>query len=91
MNVDERGDTEEVLMLWARSSALQELVERYEGLLSQAPDVRAEPAAQDLLRDTAYTLCVATGARDVESALTLARSRIAEDATNGEPGVEVTA
>ncbi|MEV6013566.1 DUF5133 domain-containing protein [Streptomyces sp. NPDC051976] len=54
-------------------------------------DVRAEPAAQDLLRDTAYTLCVATGARDVESALTLARTRIAEDATNGEPGVEVTA
>lgn len=78
-------------MLWVRSDLLQELVERYEALRAQAADVQAEPAAQDLLRDTAYTLCVATGSRDVETALTRARARIAEVAGNGEPGVEVVA
>ena len=78
-------------MLWVRSAVLRELIERYEGLRAQAADVRAEPAAQDLLRDTAYTLCVATGSQDVETALARARARIADDTANGEPGVEIVA
>lgn len=62
----------------AHPAALRELVERYEHLRAQSPEVRSEPRIRDLLRDTAYTLCVATGTDEVEAALTAARARIAE-------------
>lgn len=76
--------------MWVRSTVLQELVARYERLRAQPADVQAEPAVQDLLRDTSYTLCVATGTRDVDAALLLARARIAETA-DGQPAVEFIA
>jgi hypothetical protein len=65
-------------MMSARSAVLRELVERYEHLSAQSPDVLAEPRIRDLLRDTAYTLCVTTGTREIEAALAAARARIAE-------------
>lgn len=61
-----------------RPALLRELVERYERLSGQRADVLAEPRVRDLLRDTAYTLCVSTGTRDITSALAAARARIGE-------------
>ncbi|MEU6852904.1 DUF5133 domain-containing protein [Actinacidiphila alni] len=61
----------------ARPAVLRELLERYERLSAQSPDVLAEPRIGDLLRDTAYTLCVTTGTRDIDAALAAARTRLA--------------
>lgn len=64
--------------MWARPAVLQELIDRYEHLRAQSADVRSEPRVRDLMRDTAYTLCVSTETRDVEAALLAARSRLSE-------------
>ncbi|MEW2516643.1 DUF5133 domain-containing protein [Actinacidiphila alni] len=61
----------------ARPAVLRELLERYERLSAQSPEVLAEPRIGDLLRDTAYTLCVTTGTRDIDAALAAARARLA--------------
>lgn len=65
-------------MMSAHPAVLRELVERYEHLRAQSPDVLAEPRIRDLLRDTAYTLCVTTGTREIGAALAAARTRLAE-------------
>ncbi|MBD0735347.1 DUF5133 domain-containing protein [Streptomyces sp. CBMA29] len=62
----------------AHPAALRELVERYEHLNAQSPEVRSEPRIRDLLRDTAYTLCVATGTGEIGAALAAARALLAE-------------
>ncbi|MCF6525637.1 DUF5133 domain-containing protein [Streptomyces sp. JJ36] len=61
-------------MLMAHPAVLRELVQRYENLLSQ--DGGAAPRQQQEIEDVSYTLCVSTGTRSVERALTLARERI---------------
>jgi hypothetical protein len=65
-------------MMSAHPAVLRELVERYEHLRAQSPDVLAEPRIRDLLRDTAYTLCVTTGTREIGAALAAARALLAE-------------
>ena len=65
-------------MLWVRSEVVQELIDRHERRVAQAADVRAEPAVQALIRDTAYSLCVVTGTRDLDEALLRAPARLAE-------------
>lgn len=58
-------------MLMAHPAYLRELVQRYEALRDEGTT-----ASRQQLDDVAYTLCVSTGTRSVEQALTLARERI---------------
>ncbi|MFI0943566.1 DUF5133 domain-containing protein [Streptomyces sp. NPDC021020] len=70
-------------MLMAHPTVLLDLVERYE-LLDSAAD-GTDPRIAGQLRDTAYTLCVSTGTRDITEALTVARAHIvaADGAADG--------
>ncbi|OEJ30422.1 DUF5133 domain-containing protein [Streptomyces subrutilus] len=64
-------------MLMAHPAVLAHLVEEYE-MVAQAhaaDPARREPARQRM-EDLVYTLCVSTGTRDIESALTAARERL---------------
>ncbi|MFF3763602.1 DUF5133 domain-containing protein [Streptomyces sp. NPDC001922] len=62
-------------MLMAHPVVLQKLVEQYETLhLLQAGEGGA--AVRRRMDDIAYTLCVSTGTRDVDSALVAARHRL---------------
>ncbi|MFI0720377.1 DUF5133 domain-containing protein [Streptomyces sp. NPDC021224] len=64
-------------MLMAHPTVLRNLVERYE-LLASVTDA-TDPRIAGQLRDTAYTLCVSTGTRDVTDALSAARAHIAAE------------
>jgi hypothetical protein len=64
-------------MIWAHPTTLQTLVDRYEQLRQRESDGQPDPQLQAKLRDTAYTLCVTTGTRQVGLALAVARDRIA--------------
>ena len=66
-------------MLMAHPTVLRNLVERYESL-STASD-GTDPRIEQQLRDTAYTLCVSTGTREIAAALTAARARMGEEDT----------
>ncbi|MEV6259966.1 DUF5133 domain-containing protein [Streptomyces sp. NPDC051784] len=62
-------------MLMAHPAVLRNLVEQYETLRV----LRAENGGtevQQRMDDVAYTLCVATGTRDVDAALIAARHRL---------------
>jgi hypothetical protein len=74
--------------MWAQPDVLRELIERYEHLRAQSADVRAEPRVRDLLRDTAYTLCVSTGTRDIEAALRAARAHLNGPDDDREEGLD---
>ncbi|SHL40275.1 DUF5133 domain-containing protein [Actinacidiphila paucisporea] len=65
-------------MLMAHPTVLRNLVERYEALSGTES---TDPRVAQQLRDTAYTLCVTTGTREITAALAAARSRLdGEDA-----------
>ena len=59
-------------MLMAHPAVLRPLVEEYEALIS-LPRTRDSEEAGRRLEDVCYTLCVATGTRDIEAALVAAR------------------
>ncbi|MER8056322.1 MULTISPECIES: DUF5133 domain-containing protein [unclassified Streptomyces] len=62
-------------MLMAHPAVLKDLITQYEALtLLGAED--STPGAQQRLADISYTLCVATGTRDVDMALIAARHRL---------------
>ncbi|MET8613813.1 MULTISPECIES: DUF5133 domain-containing protein [Streptomyces] len=62
-------------MLMAHPAVLKNLVEQYETLrILHAEDGSAE--VRQRMDDVAYTLCVATGTRDVDAALIAARHRL---------------
>lgn len=62
-------------MLMAHPALLRDLVEEYEALsVLHAADADSTRVRQRM-EDVAYTLCVSTGTRDVEAALTAARRR----------------
>ncbi|MEU9488125.1 DUF5133 domain-containing protein [Streptomyces decoyicus] len=62
-------------MLMAHPAVLLELVEEYEVLeLLHARQGRAEVRRK--MDDVAYTLCVSTGTRDVDAALSAARHQL---------------
>jgi hypothetical protein len=66
---------EETLMLMAHPAILQRLVSEYEALR----DLHAEkgsPNAEERMQDVAYTLCVSTGTRDIDTALVAARHQL---------------
>ncbi|MER7950606.1 DUF5133 domain-containing protein [Streptomyces sp. NPDC096079] len=62
-------------MLMAHPVVLRNLIEQYETLKA----LRAENGGEEVRRrmdDLAYTLCVSTGTRDVDTALIAARHRL---------------
>jgi hypothetical protein len=60
-------------MLMAHPAILRSLLQRYEALETLTQDGTDDAQVHRQLQDTAYTLCVSTGTRDVESALKAAR------------------
>lgn len=63
-------------MLMAHPVVLGDLVEEYETLRLLHAESGTDQARQRL-DDVAYTLCVATGTRDVDAALVAARQQLA--------------
>ncbi|MFH8348980.1 DUF5133 domain-containing protein [Streptomyces sp. NPDC018045] len=62
-------------MLLAHPAVLRDLVEQYETLrVLNAAD--GSPEVRQRMDDVAYTLCVSTGTRDVDTALVAARHRL---------------
>ncbi|GAA3101752.1 DUF5133 domain-containing protein [Streptomyces echinatus] len=62
-------------MLMAHPAVLKDLIAQYEALtLLRAEESTAQ--ARQRLADVSYTLCVATGTRDVDMALIAARHRL---------------
>ncbi|MEV4943240.1 DUF5133 domain-containing protein [Streptomyces zaomyceticus] len=62
-------------MLMAHPVVLSKLVEEYEALsVLHAED--GSPEVRRRMEDLAYTLCVSTGTRDVDTALIAARHRL---------------
>jgi hypothetical protein len=64
-------------MLMAHPTVLRNLVDRYETLTAQAEAAEVvDPRIRQQLQDTAYTLCVSTGTREITKALAAARVHI---------------
>ncbi|GGX90927.1 hypothetical protein GCM10010358_51160 [Streptomyces minutiscleroticus] len=62
-------------MLMAHPAVLSDLIKQYEALTAlNAQD--GDETARQRLEDVTYTLCVATGTRDIDSALVAARHRL---------------
>ncbi|MBC9713024.1 DUF5133 domain-containing protein [Streptomyces sp. TRM66268-LWL] len=75
-------------MLMAHPAVLLDLMEEYTSLKILDAE-NGSPAVQRRLDDVAYTLCVATGTRDIDMALIAARHRLsgartADDSLAGE-------
>lgn len=62
-------------MLMAHPAVLQDLIAQYEALILLGAE-ESTPEARQRLADISYTLCVATGTRDVDMALIAARHRL---------------
>ncbi|MFL5996167.1 MAG: DUF5133 domain-containing protein [Streptomyces sp.] len=62
-------------MLMAHPALLTDLLERYEALHVLHAENGGD-AARQRLEDVSYTLCIATGTRDIDSALTAARRQL---------------
>ena len=66
-------------MLKPHPLVLSKLLKRYESLEARArSEAGASPEVRRELQDTAYTLCVSTGTREVETAKKVARSLLSE-------------
>ena len=65
-------------------SLLRELVERCETLRRRAAS-GAGPEVARRLEDATYTLCVVTGTRQLDTALSVARRQLAEAMTRQQP------
>ena len=62
-------------MLMAHPAVLKNLIEQYDTLrILHAED--GSPSVRQRMDDVAYTLCVATGTRDVDAALVAARHQL---------------
>ncbi|MEV6669069.1 DUF5133 domain-containing protein [Streptomyces sp. NPDC051162] len=77
-------------MLLAHPAVLEGLVQRYTALEQALVTGDADPAVRQKMADVVYTLCVSTGTRDINAALTAARHRLpaarAEDDGAGTAG-----
>jgi hypothetical protein len=70
-------------MFLVHPRVLAELVERYECLTAAGTAPDEERARR--VEDTVYTLCVATGTRDIADALGVARARLQETPATDSP------
>lgn len=64
----------------AHHTVLRNLVEKYERYERMVGAHPSDKAARRNLEDTAYTLCVSTGTRDIAAALAAARSALTRTA-----------
>jgi RNA polymerase-binding transcription factor DksA len=62
-------------MLMAHPAVLKDLIEQYETLHTLHTERDTEETRRRM-EDVAYTLCVSTGTRDIDSALLAARRRL---------------
>ncbi|MET9458508.1 DUF5133 domain-containing protein [Streptomyces canus] len=62
-------------MLMAHPALLADLLERYEALRVLHAE-EGSAGARQRLEDVSYTLCIATGTRDIDSALAAARRQL---------------
>ncbi|MFD8810876.1 DUF5133 domain-containing protein [Streptomyces sp. NPDC059627] len=62
-------------MLMAHPAVLEDLIEQYETLRALHAE-HGSHAARQRMDDVAYTLCVSTGTRDIDTALIAARHRL---------------
>ncbi|MET9803068.1 DUF5133 domain-containing protein [Streptomyces sp. NPDC006368] len=62
-------------MLMAHPAVLSQLIEEYESLTALHAEA-GSPEVRQRMADVAYTLCVSTGTRDVDTALIAARHRL---------------
>ncbi|NEA67868.1 DUF5133 domain-containing protein [Streptomyces sp. SID12488] len=63
-------------MLMAHPTVLADLLEQYETLRAQHDQQEDDTQLLHRLNDVSYTLCVATGTRDIAAALTVARHQL---------------
>ncbi|MFJ8142768.1 DUF5133 domain-containing protein [Streptomyces sp. NPDC096013] len=62
-------------MLMAHPAVLKNLIEQYETLHALHAE-NGSPATRRRMDDVAYTLCVSTGTRDIDTALVAARHHL---------------
>ncbi|MER7348147.1 DUF5133 domain-containing protein [Streptomyces aurantiacus] len=62
-------------MLMAHPAVLSDLIQQYEALTALRAG-EGDESARRRLADVSYTLCVATGTRDIDAALVAARHRL---------------
>ncbi|MEE4543467.1 DUF5133 domain-containing protein [Streptomyces sp. V4-01] len=62
-------------MLMAHPAVLRNLVDQYEALETLHAEIGGRQA-RARMEDVIYTLCVSTGTRDIEAALSAARERL---------------
>ncbi|GAA2499848.1 DUF5133 domain-containing protein [Streptomyces gobitricini] len=72
-------------MLMAHPAVLTNLIEQYETLSALHAEKASSPEVRQRMEDISYTLCVATGTRDISSALGAARQHIARSVPSGAP------
>jgi Protein of unknown function (DUF5133) len=65
-------------MLMAHPTVLRDLVEQYEALVFLDAEA-GDPEARQRMEDVSYTLCVSTGTRDIDTALTTARHQLSQE------------
>ncbi|MDJ0347351.1 DUF5133 domain-containing protein [Streptomyces sp. H10-C2] len=70
---EEFGAEGDTVMLMPHPATLQRLIDRYEELQEQEIAGAATSEESRRLEDTAYTLCVSTGTRNITDALRIAR------------------
>lgn len=73
-------------MLMAHPAVLRPLVEEYKALVTLLSSQDSAESRQRL-EDVSYTLCVATGTRDIDGALVAARSHLAGVLPYGDSGL----
>jgi hypothetical protein len=72
-------------MLMAHPTILRSLLQRYEALETLTRGGADDPETQSQLQDTAYTLCVSTGTRDVGAARKVARDTLERSLAVADP------
>ncbi|WP_051852825.1 DUF5133 domain-containing protein [Streptomyces aureocirculatus] len=71
-------------MLRAHQAVLKDLVEQYETLCALHAEKGTEQTRRRM-NDAAYTLCAATGTREIDTALLVARHQLSRTHTPGGP------
>ncbi|MFI9235284.1 DUF5133 domain-containing protein [Streptomyces cinnamoneus] len=77
-------------MLLAHPAVLDDLIQRYTALEHALESGNAGPTTRQRLADVAYTLCVSTGTRDIDTALVAARHRLPGSRTGDDSALTST-
>ncbi|MFF8605501.1 DUF5133 domain-containing protein [Streptomyces sp. NPDC015346] len=66
------------VVLMAHPAVLRNLIEEYETLSALRAETASTPEVRQRWEDLSYTLCVATGTREVDSAVAAARQQLTQ-------------